>query len=145
MACCGAIRSIFDVAPFYFHIVGKPETGGVVEEHTTLFPFFHYGYSEDESLFVLPGYLRRTTKTVDTMLSLVYSHATTRSGATSMTAAGPIVPLWFDYHDKDIGTHARQAITRLLRCPVHLRLVVRVRQNWRERDALLRDLGFKEE
>jgi hypothetical protein len=99
-------RDIFDVAPLFFHIRGKPESGGVREEHTTLFPFFHYGYSEDESLFVLPGYMRRTTKTVDTMLSLFYSHATTRSGATSMTAAGPIVPLWFDYHDKDVGTHA---------------------------------------
>ena len=46
---------------------------------------------------------------------------------------------------KDIGTHARQALTHLLHCPVHLRLVVRVKQNWRERDTLLRDLGFKED
>ena len=46
---------------------------------------------------------------------------------------------------KDIGTHARQAVTRLLHCPVHLRLVVRVKKNWRDHDALLRDLGFKEE
>ena len=46
---------------------------------------------------------------------------------------------------KDIGTHARQALTHLLRCPVHLRLVVRVKQNWREREALLRDLGFRED
>jgi GTP-binding protein Era len=46
---------------------------------------------------------------------------------------------------KDIGTHARQAIMRLLHCPVHLRLIVRVKQNWREHDAVLRDLGFREE
>jgi len=45
---------------------------------------------------------------------------------------------------KDIGTHARQAIMRLLHCPVHLRLIVRVRKNWREHDAVLRDLGFRE-
>jgi GTP-binding protein Era len=45
---------------------------------------------------------------------------------------------------KDIGMHARQAIARLLHCPVHLRLVVRVKKNWRERDALLRDLGFQD-
>jgi GTP-binding protein Era len=44
---------------------------------------------------------------------------------------------------KDIGMHARQAITSLLHCPVHLRLVVRVKKNWREHDALLRDLGFQ--
>jgi GTP-binding protein Era len=46
---------------------------------------------------------------------------------------------------KDIGTHARQAIMRLLHCPVHLRLIVRVKQNWRQHDAVLRDLGFREE
>jgi GTP-binding protein Era len=45
---------------------------------------------------------------------------------------------------KDIGTHARRAIMRLLHCPVHLRLIVRVKKNWREHDALLRDLGFRE-
>jgi len=45
---------------------------------------------------------------------------------------------------KDIGMYARQAITGLLHCPVHLRLVVRVKKNWRERDALLRDLGFQD-
>ncbi len=45
---------------------------------------------------------------------------------------------------KELGTQARQAIAHLLHCPVHLRLVVRVKKNWREHDALLRDLGFKE-
>jgi GTP-binding protein Era len=45
---------------------------------------------------------------------------------------------------KTIGTHARQAIARLLRCPVHLRLYVRVRERWQERDAVLRSLGFGE-
>ena len=46
---------------------------------------------------------------------------------------------------RDIGTHARQAIMRLLHCPVHLRLIVRVKKNWREHDAVLRDLGFREQ
>lgn len=45
---------------------------------------------------------------------------------------------------KTIGTHARQAIARMLRCPVHLRLFVRVREHWKERDAILRSLGFGE-
>jgi len=45
---------------------------------------------------------------------------------------------------KELGIQARQAITRLLHCPVHLRLVVRVKKNWREHDTVLRDLGFKE-
>ncbi len=99
-------RDVFDVAPFYFHITGKPETGGVPEEHTTLFPFFHYGRDPDSSLFILPGYLRRVSHTSDTLLSLVYSHATTRNGATSLTAIGPVVPLWWDYSDRDLGVHA---------------------------------------
>jgi GTP-binding protein Era len=45
---------------------------------------------------------------------------------------------------KTIGTRARQAISRMLRCPVHLRLLVRVKKHWKERDAVLRDLGFGE-
>jgi hypothetical protein len=106
IAQSNAKRDVFDVAPLFFHITGKPETGGVPEEHTTLFPFFHYGRDPDASLFVLPGYLRRVSHTSDTLLSLVYSHATTRNGATSLTAVGPVVPLWWNYTDRDLGVHA---------------------------------------
>jgi hypothetical protein len=104
-------RDVFDVAPLYFHIHGKPESGGVVEEHTTLFPFFHYGHDPDQSLFILPGYYRRVTRTSDSLVSLVYSHVEGRSGATSLTAAGPILPLWIDYRDRDIGLHTRPRTT----------------------------------
>jgi GTP-binding protein Era len=45
---------------------------------------------------------------------------------------------------KTIGTQARQAISRMLHCPVRLHLVVRVKKGWKERDAVLRDLGFGE-
>ncbi len=96
-------RSIFDVAPLFFHIEGKPETGGIRESHTTLFPFFHYGTSDDETLFILPGYLRRVTKTVDTMVTPFYSHSETRSGATSLSVAGPLLPLYYHYTDRDTG------------------------------------------
>jgi hypothetical protein len=99
-------RDIFDVAPFYFHIRGKPETGGVEEEHTTLFPFFHYGHDPEGSLFVLPGYYRRVTRTSDAAISLFYSHLELRNGSTSLTAAGPVVPLWWDYRDRDLDIHA---------------------------------------
>jgi hypothetical protein len=100
-------RDVFDVAPFYFHISGKPETGGVVEEHTTLLPFFHYGRGPDQSLFILPGYYRRVTKSADTLLSLFgYSHAETHNGATSLTAIGPVVPLYWSYRDTELGVHA---------------------------------------
>lgn len=96
-------RDVFDVAPLFFHIRGKPATGGIAEEHTTLFPFFHYGTTPDETLFILPGYYRRVARTSDTLISLFYTHAQGRSGATSLTAAGPIVPLWWDYRDRDLG------------------------------------------
>jgi len=99
-------RSVFDVAPFFFHIQGKPESGGIRENHTTLLPLFHYGRSETESLFVVPGYMRRVTMTTDTMLTPFFSVATTRNNATRFTAAGPILPVLYDYRDKDIGLHA---------------------------------------
>ena len=99
-------RAAFDIAPLFFHIEGKPQSGGVRESHTTLFPLFHYGYSPTESLFVIPPYLRRVTPTSDTMLTPLVSHATTRNGGTSFWAAGPILPLVYDMRDKDIGLHA---------------------------------------
>jgi hypothetical protein len=100
-------RDVFDVAPLFFHIVGKPETGGVVEEHTTLLPFFHYGRDPDQSLLILPGYYRRKTKDADTLLSLFgYSRAETHNGSTSLTAVGPIVPIWWDFRDRELGIHA---------------------------------------
>jgi len=99
-------RDVFDVAPLYFHIRGKPDSGGIAEEHTTLLPFFHYGHDQDQSLFVLPGYLRRVTRTSDTMISPFVSFAETHGGATSFTAAGPVVPIWWNYRDRDLGVHA---------------------------------------
>ncbi|GIX46809.1 MAG: GTPase Era [Candidatus Tectimicrobiota bacterium] len=43
---------------------------------------------------------------------------------------------------KAIGMHARQAISTLLRRPVHLHLWVKVRQGWKDQEAILRELGF---
>lgn len=96
-------RSITNVLPLFWHIDGKPESGGMQESHTTLLPFFHYGRSEEKSLFVLPGYLRRVTATSDTMLTPLVSFASTRRGKTNLFAAGPLVPLVFNYSDKDTG------------------------------------------
>jgi hypothetical protein len=99
-------RNIFDVLPFFFHIKGKPETGGVAEEHTTLFPFFHWGHSPEKSLFIVPGYMRRMTRTTDTMITPLYSHAETRNGGTSLTAVGPVLPIYWRYKDRDLGVDA---------------------------------------
>lgn len=105
-----AKRSVFDIAPFFFHSEGKPATGGVEEFHTTLLPFFHYGRDPDASLFVLPGYYRKVARKYDTLLSLVYSRAQTFNAEhqvkTELTAAGPGVPLWWNYQDFDLGVHA---------------------------------------
>lgn len=100
-------RYVLDVAPFYFSIRGKPESGGVKESHTTIFPLFHYGYSPKETLFAFPGYLHRTTPLVDTTVTPFYVHAKTRKGRTSLTTAGPIVPLYYGYDDADTGFSAR--------------------------------------
>jgi hypothetical protein len=99
-------RDIFDVAPLFFHIHGRPDGGGVVEDHTTFFPLFHYGHDPDSSLFIVPGYLRRVTRTSDTMLTPFFSRAVSHSGSTSLTAMGPILPLWWSYRDRDLGVNA---------------------------------------
>lgn len=96
-------RSVFDIAPLFFSIHGKPQTGGVAESHYTLFPFFHYGRSPDQNLFIIPGYLRRVTPTVDTLMTPVVTHSTTRSGATSLLAVGPLAPMFMRYSDRDTG------------------------------------------
>jgi hypothetical protein len=96
-------RDVVDVLPLYYSIRGNPESGGIKESHTTLFPFFHYGETPEMRLFVLPGYLRRVTKTADTMLTPFFSRAETRKGATSLTVAGPLIPLYLHYRDSDIG------------------------------------------
>ncbi len=106
LSSTGPKRNVLDVFPLYYSIHGNPETGGIRESHTTLFPFFHYGRSDDESLFVIPGYLRRVTKTADTLLTPFYSHAETRNGASSLTLAGPIIPLFGRYKDRDTDESA---------------------------------------
>jgi GTP-binding protein Era len=46
---------------------------------------------------------------------------------------------------RDIGTRARMEIARLLDCPVHLKLFVRVDPGWTSDRAALRDLGYERE
>lgn len=99
-------RDIVDVLPFFFHIKGKPASGGVREEHTTLFPFFHYGYTDTQSLFASLLYFRRITPKVDTLLTPLFSKAVARNGSTSLTLVGPILPFYGHYEDKDVGTSA---------------------------------------
>lgn len=99
-------RSVFDVAPLFFSINGRPEAAGVKEFHYTLFPLFHYGRDPSKSLFVLPGYLRRVTRTSDTLITPLFTHATTRNKSTALTMVGPILPLYYRNTDIDLGYSA---------------------------------------
>ncbi len=45
---------------------------------------------------------------------------------------------------KEIGSRAREAISELLGCPVHLILHVKVSPEWSRRDAGIRDMGYDE-
>lgn len=95
-------RAVFDIAPFFFHIHGKPESGGVRETHTTFFPLFHYGKTETDTTVATPLFLYRGTETASTFISPLYSHFSTRNGATSTHLAGPVLPLFFHYQDHDV-------------------------------------------
>jgi hypothetical protein len=99
-------REVLDVLPLYYSIRGKPESGGITESHTTLFPFFHYGKTDDESLLILPGVVRRVTKTSYTLLTPFVSHAETRNGASQTLAVGPLVPLFFRHTESDTDSSA---------------------------------------
>ena len=44
---------------------------------------------------------------------------------------------------KEIGTRARAEIGRLLGCPVHLKLFVKVSPDWTQTDGSLRRLGYE--
>ncbi len=96
-------KEIFDVLPFYFSSRGRPESGGVRETSRTLFPFFSYAQSDERTRLILPGYYRKTTPTADTMITPFFAHATSRSGSTELTTAGPLVPMYWKYTDKDLA------------------------------------------
>lgn len=46
---------------------------------------------------------------------------------------------------KKIGTAARQQIEEMTGCPVYLELLVKVREDWRNRKGILSDLGYEGE
>jgi GTP-binding protein Era len=46
---------------------------------------------------------------------------------------------------REIGSRARHEISKLLAVPVHLKLFVRVDQDWTDQDRVLRELGYGEE
>ena len=122
-------RAVFDVLPFFFHIEGKPETGGERESHTTFFPLFHYGRTDDVTLVASPLFVYRKTHYVGhdedanatTIVTPVATHLTTRNGATKMDLVGPVVPLYISYVDKDVDQHTWALLPLFYRNTSHTR------------------------
>ena len=46
---------------------------------------------------------------------------------------------------KKIGTAARRDLERMLDCRVHLELWVKVKEDWRNNDYLIRNFGYEQE
>jgi len=84
-------RDMFHLLPLYFSITGKNE------RHTTMLPFFHYGYKGKESLFVNPLFVTATGENGEkTFASLLYARYRGR------TELDMVTPLYWRYRDADI-------------------------------------------
>lgn len=84
-------RDMLHVLPFYFSIDGKNE------HHTTLLPFFHYGYDGSSWLFVNPLFLMANGHH-DEKTFVTWGYARYR-GRTSLDM---ITPLYWRFQDPDI-------------------------------------------
>ncbi|HEY6726047.1 MAG TPA: hypothetical protein VI197_18560 [Polyangiaceae bacterium] len=84
-------RDYLHLLPLYWSIWGKNE------RHTTVFPFFHYGYKGEETLFVNPLYLQHhSAEGDDTFVSWLYARHRGR------TELDMITPLYWHYRDPTI-------------------------------------------
>jgi hypothetical protein len=84
-------QDLFDLFPFFFHLWGKNE------EHITLFPLFHYGYSGNSNLFVNPLFLTaRGEHGESTFATYLYARYRGR------TKLDMVTPLYWHYEDPDI-------------------------------------------
>jgi len=84
-------REMFHLLPLYFSIWGKNE------RHTTLLPFFHYGWSDKSWLFVNPLWLAGEGQNgEDTFVTWGYARYRGR------TELDMITPLFWHYRDPDI-------------------------------------------
>jgi hypothetical protein len=82
--------------PLYYSLWGPGE------RHTTVLPFFHYGYAEDSWLFINPLFLAaRGQQGERTFVTWGYARYRGR------TELDMITPLYWDYRDPDAGLHQR--------------------------------------
>jgi len=87
---------MFHLLPLYYSLTGKNE------RHTTLLPFFHYGYKGDSWLFVNPLFMmKRGEKGESTFATYLYARHRGR------TELDMITPLYWAYRDPDIGLNRK--------------------------------------
>lgn len=88
----GPERDKLHLLPLYYSIWGESE------RHTTVFPFFHYGYDEDSWLFVNPLFLLGGSRSGDsTFVTWLYARHR------GMTELDMITPLYWHYRDPALG------------------------------------------
>jgi hypothetical protein len=85
-------REIFHLLPLYYSIWGKNE------RHTTLLPFFHYGWKGNSWLFVNPFYLLGKGENGESTF-VTWGYARYRG----RTELDMITPFYWHYRDKDVG------------------------------------------
>ena len=85
--------SVFDVFPLFFHNHGPDYNA------TTVLPFFHSSRDKDKRLLITPLFLTASDKDGRTVVTPFYSQY---RGRTQLDLAGPIIPLFAHYTDKDI-------------------------------------------
>jgi hypothetical protein len=85
-------REIFHLLPLYYSLWGKNE------RHTTLFPFFHYGYKKNEWLIANPLFMASRGEHGESTFA-TWGYARYRG----RTELDMITPLYWAYRDPDIG------------------------------------------
>jgi len=84
---------VLDVFPLFLHNHGEDYNA------TTLLPLFHKSQNKDKSLFITPLFGSASDKDGSLVITPVY---TRYRGRTELDLAGPIIPLFAHYRDKDV-------------------------------------------
>jgi hypothetical protein len=96
--------SRFYAMPFWFSVDVNAEDPAKSERYRTLFPLFHTGEGPGTKTLALPGYVSHVTPTSDLVYTPLYTRSDTQTGARTLELAGPVVPLWFRYRDRDLAS-----------------------------------------
>jgi len=89
-------RDMFHLFPLYYSLWGKDE------RHTTVLPFFHYGYKGDSWLLATPLFVAaHGEKGANTFATWLYARHRGR------TELDMVTPLYWAYRDPDIGLNRK--------------------------------------